>query len=178
MARAAEPESNLKLQPERDSEAWHVFHRVFSAPRTRSHRARNGQLGRGLAGLERLVSWFLKKHTSMQGITNEQANSQAHKPLSGPANLSADGKRSSADPPPFKRTNTDFGAEFKKKNKRAGQQGPAVENSLDNPCGVTVHDYGPSNYTKHSKQDIKNVDELRKFLPVVDEGRPDWANVR
>ncbi len=78
----------------------------------------------------------------------------------------------------LKRANTDFGAVFKKKNKRVGQQGAAEDNPLDRPCGVTVHDYSPTKYASESRQNIKDVADLLRLLPTLKEEKPAWAHVR
>jgi hypothetical protein len=77
------------------------------------------------------------------------------------------------------RTNTDMGAAFKKKNKRATHPNPEKTNTLDDPCTVVVHEYGPDGYIRHeSTQKFSSVEQMLKELPVLVNERPEWANVR
>ena len=77
------------------------------------------------------------------------------------------------------RTNTDMGAAFKKKNKRVTHPTPGKSNSLDDPCTVVVHEYGPDDYIRHeSTQKFSSVDQMLEELPVLATERPGWANVR
>ncbi len=74
----------------------------------------------------------------------------------------------------LKRASTNFGEEFKKKNKRTVQQ----EDPLDRPCGVTVHDYSAEKYEHNSRGEIKNLAELLRELDVLKVEKPEWASVR
>jgi hypothetical protein len=80
-----------------------------------------------------------------------------------------------------KYTDKDFGAEFKKKNKRAAQptEGQKILNPLEEPCNVVVHDYGPEKYECYeSKQKFENHVQLLTELPALTEEKPEWAHVR
>jgi hypothetical protein len=74
----------------------------------------------------------------------------------------------------LKRATTNFGEEFKKKNKRTAQP----DDPLDKPCGVTVHDYSAEKYERNSRGEIKNLAELLRELDVLKVEKPEWASVR
>jgi hypothetical protein len=77
------------------------------------------------------------------------------------------------------RTGMDFGAAYKKRNKQTTEPTCDRRQTLDDPCDVVVHEYGPEGYVCHkSKQKFTDVDQVLNQLPVLDTQRPEWANVR